>query len=353
MAVFTRRRVITLSTTALALPSSLRAQAAWPTGPVTFVVGYAPGGSNDINARELAQLMSPIVGQQIVVDNKGGANGSLGLRAIAGARPDGQTLSYTSAQTIAVNPWVQKGMIDTLATLAPICQTTDYQYVMVVSPKVPANSAAELVALAKKNPGTLNYSSAGVGSGNHLSGALFAEAAGIDITHVPYKGTGPALADTMSGIVTLNFSSLPPAVPQVKVGNLKALAVTGTHRLSSLPDVPTLKEQGIDAVINGWHGLFAPARTPDVLLDTIARIAKQAMKDPKWAEVLAKDGVDLPPERTRAEFARYIAGEHAFMESRISEFIKGGAKLVPAYDDEPFVDARELLALHRRLIRVN
>ena len=283
MGVFTRRGMIALGTSAIAMPAALRAQAGWPGGPVTFVVGYAPGGSNDINARELAQLMGPLVGQQIVVDNKGGANGSLGLRAVAAAKPDGYTLSYTSAQTIVVNPWVQKGMIDTLTTLAPICQTTDYQYVLVVNPKVPANTAAELVALAKRNPDKLTYSSAGVGSGNHLSGALFAEAAGITVTHVPYKGTGPALADVMSGIITMNFSSLPPAVPQVKVGNLKALAVTGMRRLSSLPDVPTLKEQGIDAVINGWHGLFAPAGTPDVLLDTIGAKAKQAMTAPKWA----------------------------------------------------------------------
>src|SRR5260370_1370978 len=188
---FTRRRMVALGMSTLALPSSLHAQAAWPTGPVTFVVGYAPGGSNDINARELAHLMSPILGQQIVVDNKG--------------------------------------------------------------------------------------------SGNHLSGALFAEAAGIQLTHVPYKGTGPALADVISGIITMNFSSLPPAVPQVKAGNLKALAVTGNRRLTSLPDVPTLKEQGIDTVINGWHGLFAPASTPDVLLHNIARNAKPAMMEPQWA----------------------------------------------------------------------
>src|SRR5437868_8994297 len=211
--VSTRRRVIALGVSTIAFPSSLRAQAAWPTGPVTFVVGYAPGGSNDINARELAALMSPILGQQIIVDNKGGANGSLGLRAVAAAKPDGYTLSYTSAQTIVVNPWVQKGMIDTLATLVPICQTTDYQYILVASPKVPVNTAAELVALAKKEPGKLTYSSAGIGSGNHLAGVLFTEAAGIAVTHVPYKGTGPALADVMSGIVTMNFSSLPPAVP--------------------------------------------------------------------------------------------------------------------------------------------
>ncbi len=304
--------MVALGAAAVALPSSLRAQAAWPASPVTFVVGYAPGGSNDINARELAQLMSPILGQQIVVDNKSGANGSLGLRAVANAKPDGYTLSYTSAQTIVVNPWVQKGMIDTLTTLVPICQTTDYQYVLVANPKVPANTAAELVALAKSEPGKLTYSSAGIGSGNHLAGALFAEAAGIDVTHVPYKGTGPALADVMSGIVTMNFSSLPPAVPQVKVGNLKALAVTGDHRLTSLPDVPTLKEQGIDTVINGWHGLFAPAHTPDAVIDTIARNAKRAMTDARWAQALAKDGVEAPPERTRAEWAGYISQEHAF-----------------------------------------
>ena len=317
MTVFTRRRVIALGVSTIAFPSSLRAQAVWPTGPVTFVVGYAPGGSNDINARELAHLMSPILRQQIIVDNKGGANGSLGLRAVASAKPDGYTLSYTSAQTVVVNPWVQKGMIDTLVTLAPICQTTDYQYVLAVNPKVPANSAAELVALAKQNPEKLTYSSAGVGSGNHLSGALFAEAAGIALTHVPNKGTGPALTDVISGVITMNFSSLPPAVPQIKVGNLKALAVTGNRRLTSLPDVPTLKEQGIDAVINGWHGLFAPASTPSVLLDNIARNARQAMMDHKWAEVLAKDGVELPPERTRAEFARYVADEHAFWGKKL------------------------------------
>ena len=312
MTVLTRRRAVALGVAAFALPSSPRAQASWPTGPVTFVVGYAPGGSNDINARELAHLMSPILGQQIVVDNKGGANGSVGLRVVANARPDGYMLSYSSAQTVVVNQWVQKGMIDILTTLMPICQTTDYQYVLAVNPKVPANTAAELVALARTDPGRLTFSSAGVGSGNHLAGALFADAAGIQLTHVPYKGTGPALADVLNGVITMNFSSLPPAVPQIKVGTLKALAVTGTRRITSLPDVPTLKEQGIDAVINGRHGLFAPAKTPDVVLDRIEKDAKQAMKEPRWAEVLAKDGVELPPARSRGEFARYVADEHAF-----------------------------------------
>ena len=156
--------------------------------------------------------MTPVIGQQIIIDNKGGAAGSIGLRAVASAKPDGQTLFVAVGTNVIINPWVQKGMIDTIASLAPICQMTDYQYVLVVDPKVPAKNAAELVALAKKDPEKLTYSSSGVGGNNHLAGALFAEAAGIKMTHVPYKGTGPAVADVISGQITMNFSSLPPAV---------------------------------------------------------------------------------------------------------------------------------------------
>jgi tripartite-type tricarboxylate transporter receptor subunit TctC len=315
----TRRHALALGSGALFLPSALRAQAAWPTSPVTFVVGYAPGGGSDINGRELAHVMSPILGQPIVVDNKGGANGSIGARVVASAKPDGQTLFYAVCTTVVINPWVQKGTIDTIATLAPICQTTSYQYVLAVNPKVPANTTAELVALAKKDPEKLTYASAGVGDNSYLAGALFAGAAGIKLTHVPYKGGGPALADVISGQITMQFSPLPPAVPQIKVGNLKALAVTGSQRLKSLPDVPTLKEQGVDVVVNGWHGLFAPAKTADTILDKVEKDAKQAMKDPRWEEALAKDGVELPPERSRAEFARYVADEHAFWGRKLKE----------------------------------
>jgi tripartite-type tricarboxylate transporter receptor subunit TctC len=319
MTRITRRSALALGSTTLLLPSALRAQATWPNGPVTFVVGYAAGGGADINARELANIESPMIGQQIVVDNKGGAAGSVGARVVAAAKPDGQTLFYAVATNVIINPWVQKGMIDTLATLAPICQTTDYQYVLVVNPKVPAKTAAELVALAKKDPDKLTFSSSGVGGNNHLAGALFADAAGIKITHVPYKGTGPALADVMSGVITMNFSSLPPAVGQVKGGNLRALAVTGEKRIKSMPDVPTLKEQGIDVVVNGWHGLFAPAKTPDAILDKIAAATQAAMKDPKWDQALAKDGLEMPPERTRAQFAKFVADEHAFWGKKLKE----------------------------------
>jgi tripartite-type tricarboxylate transporter receptor subunit TctC len=312
-----RRHALALGSSALLLPSALRAQAAWPSGPVTFIVGYAPGGGTDIAARELAHLMSPIVGRPIVVDNKGGASGSLGARVVASARPDGYTLFYAADTNVVVNPHVQKGSIDTMAALVPVCQTTDFQNVLVVNPKVPANTAAELVALARKEPTKLTFSSSGVAGASHRAAALFAEAAGIQITHVPYKGTGPALADVISGIITMIFSSTPPAVSQIKAGNLKALAVTGEKRVKSLPDVPTLKEQGIDAVLSGWQGLFAPTSTPDAILDTIEKDAKHAMQDSKWEEALARDGLELPPDRTRAQFARFVADEHAFWGKKL------------------------------------
>ena len=319
MNTLSRRHALALGSGALLLPSSLRAQAAWPNGPVTFVVGYAAGGSTDINARELANVMTPVIGQQIIIDNKGGAAGSIGLRMVANAKPDGQTLFVAVGTNVIINPHVQKGMIDTLASLAPICQVTDYQYVLVVGKNVPANNAAELVAMAKKDPEKLTYSSSGVGGNNHLAGALFAKAAGVQIIHVPYKGTGPAVADVISGQITMNFSSLPPAVSQVKGGNLKALAVTGNKRVKSMPDVPTLKEQGIDVVVTSWQGLFAPAKTPADILDKIDKATKEAMKNPKWEEALARDGLEMPPERTRAEFTKFVADEHVFWGKTLKE----------------------------------
>ena len=317
--IVTRRHALAAGSSALLLPGLARAQAAWPTGPVTFVVGYSAGGSTDINARELAQVMTPVIGQQIIIDNKGGAAGSIGLRAVANAKPDGYTLFVAVGTNVIINPHVQKGMIDTIASLAPVCQVTDYQYVLVVGQSVPAKNAAELVAMAKKDPEKLTYSSSGVGGNNHLAGALFADAAGIKMTHVPYKGTGPAVADVISGQITMNFSSLPPAVSQIKGGNLKALAVTGDKRVKSLPDVPTLKEQGIDVVVNGWHGLFAPAKTPDAILDKIEKSANEAMKNPKWEEALARDGLEQPPERTRAQFAKFVRDEHTFWGKKLKE----------------------------------
>lgn len=318
MPVIRRRHALAFGSCGFLFPSSLRAQGSWPSGPVTVIVGYAVGGSTDIVARTFAQVMSPLIGQQVIVDNRAGATGSVGIRAAAAAKPDGQTLLYGGVEMV-INPHIQKGMIDTIATLAPICQTATFQYVLVVSPKVLANSAAELVALARKDPEKLTYASAGIASNSHLAGALFAKATGIKITHVPYKGTGPALADVVSGQITMMISSLPPAVGQTRAGNVKALAVTGDKKVESLPNVPTLKEQGIDVDVAGMHGVFAPVRTPPGVLDKIEQQAKAAMNDSKWNGALANYGLEPPPERTRAEYARFVAGEHNFWGQKLKE----------------------------------
>ncbi|MFZ5781168.1 MAG: Bug family tripartite tricarboxylate transporter substrate binding protein [Pseudomonadota bacterium] len=318
MTTLARRRLLAAGSTALLLPAAARAQA-WPVQPVTFVVGYAAGGGADIVARELAMLMTPLLGQNVVVDNKGGAAGAIGARFVSNAKPDGYTIFYAVGTNVVTNPHILKTSIDTLAGLVPIIQTTDYQYVLAVNPSVPANNVQELITLAKKEPDKLTFSSSGVGGNNHLAGALFADAAGIKITHVPYKGTGPALMDVISGVITMNFSSLPPAVSQIKAGRLKALAVTGNKRVSALPDVPTLKEQGVDVSVTGWHGLFAPPKTPDAILDRIYKDTAAAMKDPKYTGALAKDGLDLPPPRSRAEFTKYVHDEHAFWGKKLRE----------------------------------
>jgi tripartite-type tricarboxylate transporter receptor subunit TctC len=317
MTTLSRRSALALGSGALFVPSALRAQAAWPTQPLSFVVGYAAGGGADIVARELAHLMTPLLGQQVIVENKGGAAGAIGARFVSNAKPDGYTIFYAVGTNVVTNPHVLKSSIDTLKGLVPIIQTTDYQYVLAVNPNVPANNVKELIALAKKEPGKLTYSSSGVGGNNHLAGALFAEAAGIQITHAPYKGTGPALMDVISGVITMNFSSLPPAVGQIKSGRLKALAVTGEKRVSSLPDVPTLKEQGVDVAVTGWHGLFAPPKTPDAILDRLHKETTVAMKEAKYTEALAKDGLELPPARSRADFTKYVHDEHAFWGKKL------------------------------------
>ena len=317
MTTLSRRSALALGSGALFVPSALRAQATWPTQPLSFVVGYAAGGGADIVARELAHLMTPLLGQQVIVENKGGAAGAIGARFVSNAKPDGYTIFYAVGTNVVTNPHVLKSSIDTLKGLVPIIQTTDYQYVLAVNPNVPANNVKELIALAKKEPGKLTYSSSGVGGNNHLAGALFAEAAGIEITHAPYKGTGPALMDVISGVITMNFSSLPPAVGQIKSGRLKALAVTGEKRVSALPDVPTLKEQGVDVAVTGWHGLFAPPKTPDAILDRLHKETTVAMKEAKYTEALAKDGLELPPARSRADFTKYVHDEHAFWGKKL------------------------------------
>ena len=236
MNIITRRGALALGSGALLLPSLARAQS-WPSGPVTLVVGYAAGGGADINARELAHIMSPMIGQQIVVDNKGGAAGSIGLRAVAGAKPDGQTLFYAVGTNVIINPWVQKGMIDTIATLAPICQTTAYQYVLAVNPKVAANSAAELVEYATQRGVHVSLSPSVT---PRLTAPRLAElrAAGASAVSLSLDGARPETHDALRGIAGTHRDTL-LAADLVRAAGLRLQINTTVHagNVDELPDL--------------------------------------------------------------------------------------------------------------------
>jgi tripartite-type tricarboxylate transporter receptor subunit TctC len=303
----------------LAAPRAGRVQ---PARPVTLVVPYAPGGGTDITARAFAQLFEPELGQTVVVDNRGGAAGHVGSVAVARARPDGTTLLFAVATNVVVNPHLQRGdRVDLASALAPVAQVSSYQYVLVAHPDVPAGSLRELIAHVRSRPrGELTYSSGGIGNANHLAGVLFSEAAGVQMEHVPYRGTAPALLDVVAGRVAMNFSSPPPAIPLVREGKLRAVAVTGERRIAALPEVPTLAEAGLPGVtITGWHGVFAPAGVPAEVMDRLEAAARRAAAQPRFFERLEHDGLEPAPARPRTEFAEAVRQENAFWARKLRE----------------------------------
>src|SRR3954454_5448259 len=236
----------------------------YPTRPITLVVPYAAGGGNDVMARIVAEKMSRSLGQQIVIENKGGAGGSVATRQVAKAAPDGYTLGLGGTGTLAIDPTLYANVgYDPRKDFAPIGLIATSPLVVVINPALPAKSIGELIALAKQQPGRLSYASAGSGSGTHLGAVLFASMAGIEMTHVPYKGSGPALTDLMGGHVAIYFSSLPPAIGLARDSKVRALAVTGTTRSPLFPDLPTVAESGLPGYETVLHdGLVAPAGTP-------------------------------------------------------------------------------------------
>ena len=295
---------------------------AQPVRPMTLVVPYAAGGGTDIIGREFAIGFAEALGQVVVVDNRGGAAGHVGATGVARSRPDATTLLFAVSTNIVVNPHLQKGdRLDLATALQPVAQVSTYQYVLVVHPDVPARSLAELIAYIKTRPkGELTYSSGGVGNANHLAGVLFSEAAGVQMEHVPYRGTAPALLDVVAGRVTMNFSSPPPALALVREGKLRAIAVTGETRIPAIPEVPTLADAGLPgAVITGWHGVFAPAGVPAAQMDALEAAARKAIATPRYLDRLAHDGLEPPPDRPRAAFAGAVVQESAYWARKVKE----------------------------------
>lgn len=270
------------------------AQANFPTRPVTLIVSAAPGGTTDIAARLIAQPLGQALGQSVVVENKPGASGGIAAQAVARATPDGYTLllQYSGFQVITPNITPNLGW-DPIKDFSPVANVLSAPQLVVVRPDLPINSLKELVAYAKANPGKLNYASSGNGSLQQVATELLNQMAGTQITHIPYKGTGPALNDLLGGAVDMTITTPPPLLGQIAAGKLRALAVTGSTRLPSLPNVPTAAEAGFpDLLVSSWFAMYAPAGTPQPVVDKIAGEIQKIMKTDAFRQKAADQGAE-------------------------------------------------------------
>src|SRR5437762_2334877 len=284
----------------------------YPSKPIRLIVPFAPGGSSEFVARTVSAEMAKALGQQFVVENKPGGGGNIAMEEVARADPDGYTLIIGHVGTLAMNPYLfEKLPYDANRDFRPISLFAKVPTIFVVHESVAAKNLREFVALAKKEPGKLNYGSAGNGSAGHLAIEYLKLVSGMDIQHVPYKGTGPNLIDLVAGRTQATSAGTPPLMPHVKSGKLRVSAVGTPQRLASLPDVPTVAEQGYPGFeTSQWYGLMAPAKTPDAIVKRLADAAAQSAKSPAVLELFAQDNA-VAVGSTPAEFASYIKKEQA------------------------------------------
>ena len=283
----------------------------YPSRPIKLVVGFAPGGGVDINARMLAPKLSEYLGQQVVVDNKPGAGTNIANEYVAKSPADGYTLLINTA-AVAINMSLYSKLpFDTLRDFAPVSVFSESPNVLVVNAKLPAANVRELVALLRASPGKLNYSSAGVGTTQHLSAELFKLRTKTFVVHIPYRGTAPSLTGLIAGEVDLSFANIPAIQGHLKNGRLRALATTGPRRDPQLPDVPTMKEAGVDGVdVTVWYGVLAPAATPRPIIQTLAAAVARATRDPDTRKRMLEQGAD-PVGNTPEEFGKLLREEVA------------------------------------------
>jgi tripartite-type tricarboxylate transporter receptor subunit TctC len=305
----TIRRALLLAIVLL-LPLPARAQT-FPTKPIRLIVPFPAGGPNDIIARVIGQRMSELCGQPVLIDNRAGQGGVLGTDAVAKAAPDGTTIAITSAGALAISPSMEKVAYDTRTDLVPVTLVATVPEMLVVATNVEAKTVGELIALARAQPGKLNFASSGPGSLPHLAGELFKLTAKIDIVHVPYRGAAPAVNDLLGQQVQMTFLDLPVLLPQVKAGALRPLAVGSAARAPTAPDVPTTAEAGFpDLRIENWYGMVAPRGTPKEIVAALHDLATKAMTDPAVKDKLAQQGATLVGD-TPEHFRQFIADETA------------------------------------------
>jgi tripartite-type tricarboxylate transporter receptor subunit TctC len=287
-------------------------QQAYPSRPVRIVVPFTPGGTTDIFARLVADKLSQSLGQQFIIDNRGGAGGNIGTDAVAKADPDGYTLVMGTVGTHAINPSLYAKMpYDALTDFAPVAFVAGVPNLMVVSPKkVKATTVQEFIAEAKAAPGKLNMASSGNGTSIHLSGELFKQMTGVEMPHVPYRGSGPAVNDLISGQVDVMFDNLPSSIEQVRAGNLRALAVTSAQRSPAIPDKPTLAESGLPGFeASSWFALFAPKGTPADITSRLNQEVRKALDTPELQKRFADLGGEMRP-MSPDELMAYVKAEH-------------------------------------------
>jgi len=274
------------------VPGLAIAQSAYPTRPVRVIVPFPPGGGNDLLARIIGQKLGDMWGQPVVIDNKPGGNTIVGTEALARSAPDGYTLMLTSSSHVII-PSLLNLPFDAIKDFAPVTTVSSSELVLVVNPQVPAKSVQELIALAKAKPGQLNFASGGSGNPNHLAGEMFNSMTGTKIVHVPYKGGGPALNDLVGGQVQMFFVASAVVLPFIKSDRLKALAISGNHRLAALPDVPTFTEAGLPNFdVGQWYAILAPAGTPKPIIDKVAADVTTVLALPDVKEKLAAQGME-------------------------------------------------------------
>jgi tripartite-type tricarboxylate transporter receptor subunit TctC len=291
-------------------PALLAAQD-FPNKPIRLIVPFPAGGPNDIIARVIGQRMSELIKQPVLIDNRGGQGGVLGTDAVAKANPDGYTIAISSAGALAISPSMEKVAYDTLKDLQAITLVAKVPEMLVVATNVPARDLNELIALAKAQPGKLNFASSGAGSLTHLAGELLKLKAKVDIVHVPYRGAAPAVNDLLGQQVQMAFLDLPILLPQIRAGGLRAIAIGAPERAPTAPEVPTTAEAGMpDFLVENWYGMVAPAGTPAVIIATLNGIATEAIRDPAVKEKLASQGAELigdTPEHFRGFIETEIA----------------------------------------------
>lgn len=305
-----RHAIITLVTGALA---TALAGTAWaqdiPRKPITLVVGFAAGGAADHAARVVAKRLAENLGITVVIDNKAGAGGNIAHQTVANATPDGSVILLGSVGPLAIAPHLTKLGYDPQKDLAPLTMGMNFPNVLVVPPSLGVKTFAEFIALARKNPGKLNYGSTGVGSASHLAGELFNTMAGVDIAHIPFKGGAPAMTELLAGRISAYFATMSTAGPHIASGKLIALATTGQARAPFLPDLPTVAEAGLAGfTATNWYAFVAPGKTPAPVLERWNQELVKALKAPEVAEELNRSGL-LPAPGTREELARYIERE--------------------------------------------